>query len=54
MASATPVPAVVVSSGTAPDGARVIDVTVASAAAPTVSSWAASGDVAVIVDTVAR
>ena len=54
VASATPVPAVVVSSGTAPDGARVIDVTVTSAAAPTVSAWAASGDVAVIVDTVAR
>jgi hypothetical protein len=49
-----PVPAVVVSSGVAPDGARVIDVTVAAAAAPTVSGWAAGGDVAVVVDTEAR
>ncbi len=50
---ATPVPAVVVASGTAPDGARVIDVTVTAAAAPAVSAWAAAGDVAVIVDSVA-
>jgi len=49
-----PVPAVVVSSGVAPDGARVIDVTVAAAAAPTVSGWAAGGEVAVVVDTEAR
>jgi hypothetical protein len=49
-----PVPAVVVSSGVAPDGARVIDVTVAAPAAPTVSGWAAGGDVAVVVDTEAR
>jgi hypothetical protein len=49
-----PVPAVVVSTGVAPDGARVIDVTVAAAAAPTVSGWAAGGDVAVVVDTEAR
>jgi hypothetical protein len=53
-ASPAPVPAVVVSSGTAPDGARVIDVTVTAVAAPTVSAWAAAGDVAVVVDTVAR
>lgn len=53
-APSAPVPAVVVSTGTAPDGARVIDVTVTAAAAPTVSDWAASGEVAVIVDTVAR
>lgn len=53
-AAGAPVAAVVVSSGTAADGARVIDVTVAAAAAPTVSAWAAGGDVAVVVDTVAR
>ena len=47
-------PAVVVSSGVAPDGSRVIDVTVAAAAAPTVTGWAAAGDVAVVVDTAAR
>lgn len=49
-----PVAAVVVSTGTAVDGARVIDVTVPAAGAPTVSAWAAGGDVAVVVDTVAR
>jgi hypothetical protein len=53
-AAGAPVPAVVVSSGFAPDGARVIDVTVPAAAAATVSGWAAAGDVAVVVDTVAR
>jgi hypothetical protein len=53
-AAPAPVPAVVVSSGTAPDGARVIDVTVTAVAASTVSAWAAAGDVAIVVDTVAR
>ena len=52
--TAAPVPAEVVSSGFAPDGARVIDVTVAASAAATVSGWAAGGDVAVVVDTAAR
>ena len=52
--AAAPVPAVVVSSGVAPDGSRVIDVTVAAAAAPTVTGWAAAGDVAVVVDTAVR
>lgn len=50
----TPVSALVVASGTAADGSRVVDVTVAAAAAATVSAWAAGGDVAVVVDTVAR
>lgn len=52
--AAAPVPAVVVSTGVAPDGARVIDVTTAAAAAATVSGWAAAGEVAVVVDTAAR
>jgi hypothetical protein len=53
-APGAPVPAVVVSSGFAPDGARVIDVTTPAAAAADVSRWAAAGEVAVVVDTVAR
>jgi SAF domain len=51
---ADPVPAVVVSSGFAPDGMRVIDVTVAAGAAPAVTAWASTGQAAVVVDTVAR
>lgn len=50
----TPVSGQVVASGTAADGSRVVDVTVPTAAAATVSAWAAGGDVAVVVDTVAR
>jgi hypothetical protein len=49
-----PVRAVVVSSGFAQDGVRVIDVTVDAATAPTVGAWAAGGGVAVVVDTAAR
>lgn len=51
---AAPVPAVVVSSGFAPDGVRVIDVTVAAVSAPAVTGWASSGEAAVVVDTEAR
>lgn len=45
-----PVPAVVVSSGFAPDGARVVDVTVAGAEAEAVAGWAAAGQAAIVVD----
>jgi len=51
---AAPVPAIVVSSGFAPDGMRVIDVTVDDSDAAEVTAWAAAGRAAVVVDTAAR
>ena len=53
-APAAPVHAVVVSSGFATDGVRVIDVTVDASDAAQVTAWAAAGRAAVVVDTAAR